>query len=156
LLSAPVLFTYIMAYRNSDVININQMAREAAKQMGRLRGRERTFKTVKGKHSFAAGDRILFLKPENSLGIKNGNLGTIERIRRSNIMVKLDKDERLVFDAREYQHFTHGYASTVHKSQGATVVRTFGLADPLMDRHTALTTLTRHKKDVSFHWSKEH
>jgi Ti-type conjugative transfer relaxase TraA len=145
----------ILAYRNADVDRINEQARQAAKEMGRLKGRERAFETTKGERSFSKGDRVLFLKNNTAMGVKNGNLGMIERIRRNVIQVHLDNGNRLAFDARQYEHFTHGYAATVHKTQGATVDRTFALADPLFDRHSALTALTRHRNDVSLHWSTE-
>lgn len=152
----PRASTIMMAYRNADVETLNKQGREAAKQMGLLSGKERAFETSKGERFFKKGDRVLFLKNNASMGVKNGNLGTIERIRRNTIQVRLlDNERRCAFDARKYPHFNHGYAATVHKTQGATMDRTFALADKYFDRHTALTALTRHKDDVELYWSKE-
>lgn len=61
----------------------------------------------------------------------------------------------LAFDAATYPHFAHGYALTIHKSQGATVERTYVLAGPNMDRHSAYVALSRHRDRVSLHWSKD-
>ena len=71
----------------------------------------------------------MFLKNEKSLGVKNGTLGTVERIGGGALQVRLDGEEktRIVVETRDYPEFDHGYASTVHKSQGATVDRTYVL-----------------------------
>ena len=151
----PSATALMLAYRNADVHLLNQGGREAAKDLGLLSGQDHAIKTSKGVLDFCKGDRIVFLRNDYQMNVRNGSLGTIERIRRSNIQVRLDNGDRLVFDAREYNTFNYGYASTVHKSQGATVDYAFVLADPLFDRHTALTALSRHRQDVSLYWSKE-
>lgn len=145
----------MLAYRNVDVQSLNQQGRAVAKELGLLSGKEREIKTSKGVLNFCKGDRIVFLRGNYQMDVRNGTLGTIERIRRDIIQVRVDNGDRLVFDAKEYNTFNHGYASTVHKSQGATVQQSFVLADPLFNRHSALTALTRHKDDVQLHWSKE-
>ncbi len=74
---------------------------------------------------FAAGDRLYFLRNERSLGVKNGSLGVIEKIRDGVLQVRMDGDEqrRVVVDSKQYPHLEHGYAATIHKSQGSTVDR---------------------------------
>src|SRR3546814_17428193 len=53
--------------------------------------------------------------------------------------------ERLTvpFAYAEAGHLTHGYATTVHKAQGATVDRCFVLVDETMTREHAYTALSR-------------
>jgi ATP-dependent exoDNAse (exonuclease V) alpha subunit len=46
--------------------------------------------TVDRGRDFAAGDRIMFLRNERSLGVKNGTLGTLERIAGGRMAVRLD------------------------------------------------------------------
>ena len=70
----------MMAYTNRDVNELNQGAREHRKTHGELRGYEHTFMTEKGERHFCAGDRIIFLRNEHSLGVRNGSLGTVVRI----------------------------------------------------------------------------
>ncbi|MCP4749062.1 MAG: Ti-type conjugative transfer relaxase TraA [Desulfobacteraceae bacterium] len=147
--------TIMMAFRNVDVEVLNQHGRKAANEIGHLSGKEKTFETVKGERSFRSGDRILFLKNNATLGVKNGNLGTVHSVSKHSLQVRLDNGNQCVFDARDYKNFDHGYACTIHKLQGATLDRTFVFADNYFDRHTALTALTRHKQDVSLYWSKE-
>jgi ATP-dependent exoDNAse (exonuclease V) alpha subunit len=43
--------------------------------------RGETIATERGAREFAADDRLYFLKNERSLGVKNGSLGTVEKIR---------------------------------------------------------------------------
>lgn len=40
----------------------------------------------------------------------------------------------------------YGYASTIHKSQGATVDRSYVLASKYFDRHTSYVALSRHRE----------
>ena len=59
------------------------------------------------------------------------------------------------FDVKDYAHIDHGYAATVHKSQGVTVDRTHVLATSHMDRHAAYVGLSRHRERVDLHWSED-
>ncbi|MDP4027231.1 Ti-type conjugative transfer relaxase TraA, partial [Methylobacterium sp. NEAU 140] len=52
---------------------------------------------------------------------------------------------RVSVPVAEYQAFDHGYATTIHKTQGATVDRSFVLASATMDRHLAYVAMTRHR-----------
>jgi Ti-type conjugative transfer relaxase TraA len=145
----------ILAYRNADVKDLNDKARSALKQTGRLKGQDFDIETGRGKRSICAGDRVLFLRNEKSLGVKNGSLGTVERIDRTGIQVKLDAGRRLAFDPNMYRDFDHGYAATVHKTQGSTLDNTFILATRHFDRHTALVAMSRHREDVRLFFSQD-
>jgi Ti-type conjugative transfer relaxase TraA len=151
----PKASSIMTAYRNADVDRLNQKGRAAAKQMGWLSGKERVLEAAKGDLTLMKGDRVMFLKNNAVLDVRNGNLGTVERIRRQVLQVRLDNGRQCAFDIQQYPHLTHGYAATVHKLQGATVDRSFVLADQYFDRHAALTALTRHRDDVCVHWSRE-
>ena len=59
------------------------------------------------------------------------------------------------FDADMYRHVDHGYATTIHKSQGATVDRAFVLASPGMDRHLAYVAFSRHRDDLKIYVPQE-
>jgi ATP-dependent exoDNAse (exonuclease V) alpha subunit len=77
----------------------------------------------RGRRDFAAGDRIMFLRNERSMGVKNGTLGTLEQVSERRMAVRLDDGNRVAFDLKDYAHVDHGYAATIHKSQGVTVDR---------------------------------
>ena len=88
----------------------------------RLRG-VNVFETTQ--REFATGDRLQFTAPDKQLGIVRRELGTVQRLGRNEITVKLDgKDGRIiVFDSKEFRSFDHGYAVTSHSAQGLTTGR---------------------------------
>jgi hypothetical protein len=97
------------------------------------------------------------MRNEKTLGVKNGSLGTIERIEGGVIQVKLDgpSDTRVAVDTKFYSHLDHGYAATVHKAQGTTVDRTYVLATPHFDRHTAYVALSRHREAATVFYATD-
>ena len=69
--------------------------------------------------------------------------------------MRLDDGRSVGFDVKDYAHIDHGYAATVHKSQGVTVDRTHVLATSHMDRHAAYVGLSRHRERVDLHWGAD-
>lgn len=88
----------------------------------RLRG-VNVFETAQ--REFATGDRLQFTAPDKELGILRRELGTIEKLSRNEITVKMDgKEGRTVaFDPKEFRSLDHGYAVTSHSAQGLTTDR---------------------------------
>ncbi len=145
-----------MAHRRVDVRALNQGIRSELQDSHRLgrgeEGGEFTFETKDGNRDFAPGDRIVFLENNRDLGVKNGMLGTVSAVEADAIQVTLDGTSRSSGDDRiitipvnRYQSFDHGYATTIHKNQGATVDRAFVLASATMDRHLTYVAMTRHR-----------
>lgn len=97
----------------------------------------------------------MFLKNERSLGVKNGSLGKVESVTPSRMAVMLDDGRAVAFDTKDYAAIDHGYAATIHKTQGVTVDRTYMLATPGLDRHAAYVALSRHREGVSLHYGQE-
>src|SRR5581483_3517061 len=58
----------------------------------------------RGERDFAAGDRVIFLKNERGLGVKNGTLGTVEELTRQRLSVRLDDGRQVTFDLKDYAH----------------------------------------------------
>jgi Ti-type conjugative transfer relaxase TraA len=150
----------MLAYRRDDVRDLNARARAVRQAAGEL-GDDYRVHTERGAREFAAGDRVYFLRNERSLGVKNGTLGTVVRIeghvpgQGDRLVVRLDDGRPVGFDVKDYAHIDHGYAATVHKSQGVTVDRTHVLASSHMDRHAAYVGLSRHRERVDLHWSED-
>jgi Ti-type conjugative transfer relaxase TraA len=150
----------MLAYRRDDVRDLNARARAVRQAAGEL-GDDYRVQTERGAREFAAGDRVYFLRNERSLGVKNGTLGTVVRIeghvpgQGDRLAVRLDDGRAVGFDVKDYAHIDHGYAATVHKSQGVTVDRTHVLASSHMDRHAAYVGLSRHRERVDLHWSED-
>lgn len=141
-----------LAYRRKDVHLINQTIRAVRRSAGELAG-ERMFQTDHGPRAFAAGDRILLTRNDRALGLHNGMLGTVESVGHDRLTLRIDGDaadhvRRVTIDAGEYASFDHGYATTIHKAQGATVDRTFVLASGRMDGHMTYVGLTRHRQET--------
>jgi len=146
----------MLAYTRDDVKALNERARELRKAAGKL-GAAEVIETERGAREFAAGDRLYFLRNERSLGVKNGSLGVIEKIRDGVLQVRMDGDEqrRVVVDSSQYKHLEYGYAATIHKSQGSTVDRTYVLATPQFDRHSTYVALSRHRETAAVFYGKE-
>ena len=151
----------ILACTRSEVAELNALARERLRAGGEL-GAEHQVATERGERGFAAGDRLMFLRNERGLGVKNGTLGTVEGVEAGGrLTVRLDgagtdgSARRVAFSVRDYGHVDHGYAATIHKAQGVTVDRAHVLASRFMDRHAAYVALTRHRDGVSLHYGRD-
>jgi Ti-type conjugative transfer relaxase TraA len=149
----------VLAHRRADVQALNAAIRAVRQAQGELT-EEATFLTQDGERQFAAGDRLVFLENDRTLGVKNGMLGTVARAETGALWVRLDPSEgrgpgRLVAVDQRYQAIDHGYATTIHKSQGATVDRAFVLASDSMDRHLAYVGMTRHREAVTLYAGRD-
>ncbi|WP_051086626.1 AAA family ATPase [Methylobacterium sp. WSM2598] len=146
----------ILAYTKADVRDLNERARQTRRDAGEL-GTDRRLRTNQGNRTFATGDRIYFLKNDRKLGVRNGSLGTIARLHGDSVTVRMDGANAplITFSLSEYADIDHGYAATVHKSQGVTVDRTHLFATRHMDRHSAYVGMSRHRERVDIHWSKD-
>ncbi|XAZ26074.1 Ti-type conjugative transfer relaxase TraA (plasmid) [Sinorhizobium sp. B11] len=156
-----------MAHRRRDVAAINADIRAALQERGELakgiggsedRGHELGYQTSVGKRFFARGDRIVFLENDRDLGVKNGMLGEVVTVAPDAIQVRLDGkaqtsdgQRQVTIPVNSYQAFDHGYATTIHKTQGATVDRSFVLASVTMDRHLTYVAMTRHRDAVQLY-----
>jgi Ti-type conjugative transfer relaxase TraA len=152
--AAPEATRIILTHTNDEVQALNALARERLSGAGEL-GEEVTLQTDRGARSFAAGDRIMFLRNERSLGVKNGTLGRVESVSATRMAVMLDDGSSVAFDIKDYAHLDHGYAATVHKAQGVTVDRVHVLATPGLDRHAAYVALSRHRETVELHYGRD-
>ncbi|KAA9010852.1 Ti-type conjugative transfer relaxase TraA [Sphingobium limneticum] len=153
-IAAPDQSRIILTHTNAEVHDLNLAARERLRASGELGGDVRV-SAERGPREFASGDRVMFLKNERGLGVKNGTLGQVERVSSDGMAVRLDDGRSVVFDLKDYAHVDHGYAATIHKSQGVTVDRAHVLATPGMDRHSAYVALSRHRDGVQLHHGRD-
>ena len=154
--AAPEASQLMLAHTRADVAQLNQLARGRMGDAGEL-GADQVVQTERGERAFAAGDRVMFLRNERSMGVKNGTLGTVERIEGSVLAVRLDgSDQREVrFDLKDYAQIDHGYAATIHKSQGVTVDHAHLLASDGLDRHAAYVGMSRHRETLTVHYGAD-
>lgn len=149
----PARTTLILAHRRADVRMLNELARKKLVERGIL-AEGFDFQTAGGNRSFAAGDQVVFLKNEGSLGVKNGMLARIIEASPGRIVAEVgERDDRrqVMVEQRFYANIDHGYATTVHKSQGATVDSVKVLASRTLDRHLTYVALTRHRDDAQLY-----
>jgi len=152
--AAPGATRIILTLTNDEVRALNIAARERLRSGGAL-GDDVAVRAERGERLFATGDRVMFLKNERSLGVKNGTLGQVQFVTQSRIAVMLDDGRSVAFDVKDYANVDHGYAATVHKSQGVTVDRVHVLATPGLDRHAAYVALSRHRDSVDLHYGRD-
>jgi Ti-type conjugative transfer relaxase TraA len=144
----------ILTHTNAEVRELNELARGRLREAGEL-GDDVRLTVERGERDFAAGDRVIFLKNERGLGVKNGTLGTVEQVTPQHLSARLDDGRRVAFDLKDYPHVDHGYAVTFHKAQGVTVDRAHVLATPGMDRHAAYVALSRHRDGADLHYGRD-
>ena len=144
----------ILTHTNAEVRALNEAARGAMRASSDL-GDDVRIKVERGDRDFAAGDRIMFLRNERSLEVKNGTLGTIEKVSDGHMNVRTDDGRSVAFDTKTYRDLDHGYAATIHKAQGMTVDRAHVLATPGMDRHGAYVALSRHRDGVALYYGRD-
>ncbi|MNR97660.1 Mobilization protein A [compost metagenome] len=150
----PEASQIMLAYTRRDVAELNTLARESLRTAGAL-GQDRQVTTARGVKAFAQGDRIMFLRNDRSMGVKNGSLGIVERLGPNGISVRLDRGAKVSFDPKSYPDLDHGYAATIHKSQGVTVDNAHVLATSHIDRQAANVAMTRHRDNVSLHYGRD-
>lgn len=141
-----------LTHRRKDVHAINQAIRSLRKSGGDL-AVETLLQTDHGPRAFAVGDRIIFTRNDRDLGVKNGSFGVVEEIDNDRLRVHMDTDggdkaRVITIMPDHYAAFDHGYACTIHKSQGATVDNAYVLGSNTMDHHLSYVAMTRHRDEM--------
>ncbi|MET3518863.1 Ti-type conjugative transfer relaxase TraA [Mesorhizobium abyssinicae] len=148
----PEASRIILTHTNDEVRALNHAARERMRGAGDL-GEDVQVNVERGARNFASGDRVMFLRNERGLGVKNGTPGIVEDVSAESMAVRTDDGRSVRFDLKDYAHVDHGYAATIHKAQGMTVDRTHVLATPGMDAHGSYVALSRHRDGMDLHYS---
>ena len=113
-----------------------------------------TFETALGKRAFVEGYRMVLLKNNRALGVRNGLDDVVESVRDDLLTVRT-KDRTVAVRVSGYKHIDHGYARTVHKGQGATAERVHGVLSSSMDRQLLYVLLSRHRDTFRGYWTSE-
>ena len=155
--------------RNSDSAALNNAARVALREEGRLTGPDHSFDALdrekkKVKFRLAQGDYIRFGENLPELSIRNGTRGTIESINLQgtspSILVRLDDGRRVQEEwsnlarirlggDRLPPRITHAYAGTAYSVQGRTSSAAVLYIARATDAREIYVGLTRHKFDAS-------
>jgi Ti-type conjugative transfer relaxase TraA len=113
----------MLAARRADVDDLNGRARARMSLAGHLAGPT----IMINERPFQAGDRVMCLRNNYRIRVRNGTVGTIGAVDAAAraVIVTTDHGAQVVLPSAylDAGHLTHAYASTVHKAQGTTVDR---------------------------------
>ncbi len=114
----------MIAMRSTDVTDLNERARQKMRDANRL-GPDVDFN---GK-PFASGDEIVVGRNDKRLGVLNGDRAKVLDATQSHLDIKLDNGDQIRIPQTFVtdRNIDHGYATTAHKAQGATVDQAFVL-----------------------------
>jgi ATP-dependent exoDNAse (exonuclease V) alpha subunit len=133
----------MLAAHHRQVDDLNQRARQRIRAAARLAARE----VVLGDRGFAIGDTVLPLRNDYRLRFLNGTRGTITRIDddAQGLSVSTDDGTTLTipFAYAAAGNLTYGYATTIHKAEGATADVALVVAEETMTREQLYTALSR-------------
>ena len=103
------------------------------------------------------GERIITLKNDKSLNVKNGEMWQVEKINKDGTITIKNENKIKNFNIKDYNYLDHGYATTTHKSQGMTVSKVIYDASATRTNYNEVyTAATRGKLEYSiFTDSKE-
>ena len=139
------------AWRRANVAALNRLGRQVWEDQGRLAGPE----LAVGDTAFRAGERIVTLAPGAGGQVVTSETGTVLAVdvARRELAATMDDDGRIQrFGPEDLDpsRLAHGYAITVHRSQGATVERVHVLEDG-GGRELAYVKMSRAKEHTTLH-----
>ncbi|WP_395119856.1 MobF family relaxase [Rhodanobacter sp. FW102-FHT14D06] len=161
----------IIAGKRADVTALNAAVREGLHARGRL-GPDHVIQVAYGTEGktrpmpLAVGDHVRFNAKEKKLGLVNGSRARIDaiealeggghRIEATLISdIKKDDGRKVAFETRDFSALAHGYASTVHKSQGQSKTEVYHYAGEnaggVSDRQLSLVAFTRMKQSYGLY-----
>ena len=113
--------TAMFAWKRANVAELNRLARERMAAEGRLTGLELV---APGGAHYAAGDRIVTLAPAAGGQVVTSERGVVTAVDLEDVRIAIEMEDgrRYWFEQEEIgrSQLAHGYATTVHRSQGAT------------------------------------
>jgi len=141
----------MLAARTVDVDELNRVARARLVEPDIVHGPAITI----GEQTFQQGDRVVTLRNDYDLDVRNGTLATVTKVhpRKSELTIRTDvgDTQRLPAAYLDAGHIDHGYAITVHKAQGLTVDRAFVLGSQDLYRELSYVALSRGRVSNEIH-----
>lgn len=138
----------LLAWRRADVDALNQAARQRMAEVGRLHG---LALVAGGGRSYQAGDAVIALAPLANRSLVTSERATVTGVdpERRRLAVCTGGGRAVLLEAPDLaaDRLEHGYAITVHRSQGATFDTAHVLAGG-GDRHLAYVALSRARADT--------
>lgn len=104
---------------------------------------------------FLQGEKVVFLKNDKSLNLKNGQIGEIKSIEKNGkAEIKMETGKTVKINLKtQYNYIDHGYAVTDYKAQGQTSKEVIYHADTDkgVNYNQAYVAMTRGKKDIQIY-----
>jgi conjugative relaxase-like TrwC/TraI family protein len=128
------------AVHHGDVRDLNERAHAALETAQRLGPLVATIEEQR----YCVGDRVLALKNRYDLGVLNGDVAHVTGADGSGVHIRTEAGREVLLPL-EYvaEHLQHGYARTVHKTQGLTCDVALLLGDDTLYAELGYTGLTR-------------
>jgi Ti-type conjugative transfer relaxase TraA len=148
----------ILAFSNKQVSALNNVVRTRLIDSGILqtmhyqtKGKE--LPSSNGSKAIAIGERIVFTKNHKKLGIINGQLAIVTKIREGNNfdVELLGNNKTLTINLQYYNHFDYGYVITAYKSQGKSYDYSLALIDKNVGYEAFNVMATRHREGSKFY-----
>ena len=154
-----------IAYTNADVHALNDAIRaealsrgaidpETVRRYGTVRRRTRDDdgleRTALAPRDLGVGDRIVLTRASEALGLPKSSFATVAATHEHGLEAVFDGHEEPVeLDRNALEDTDHGFAATIHKSQGMTADAVFVLPHRRMHRHAAYVALSRHRERLA-------
>ncbi|MEA2304777.1 MAG: hypothetical protein QOH43_2057 [Solirubrobacteraceae bacterium] len=138
----------MIALRRSDVTDLNARGRARMRAAGHL-GPDVDYDG----RTFASGDEVVVTKNNGELGVINGDRAEVLDAADTHLDVRLDRGEEVRLSATFITdgHVDHGYATTAHKAQGATLDQAFVLGSQEAYREWGYAALSRHRDQSTYY-----
>ena len=99
------------------------------------------------------GDRLQFRIHDKSNKVANGEFATISKLGQKHVKLRFDNRRELTLPLAQFRHVDHGYTSTSHAAQGATVDHVIVNADSmrsaqLVNRRQFYVSISRARHDA--------
>jgi Ti-type conjugative transfer relaxase TraA len=160
----------LIAATRAEVQQLNASVRAELVERGEVKKEGVCVKVSSGYREFSEGDQIVFgekqsfgERDDDSKTVINGSRGTVLSATEyagagvSELQVKLDKSGEIVNVRLEPElKIDHGYSTTVHKSQGATVDQVHVVVGERAGLEWSYVAGSRHRDEVHVYTSVEH
>jgi len=160
----------ILASTNKDVDALNRLARRRLKAEGKLIGNDVDVVSEGRKLKLAIGDRIVFKKNQKpkkdkkryNLSVKNGELGEVLSIHITKaghdvIRVRMGNGREEEFRSRDYDAFSYGFCTSIHKSQGSTFEKSYVYSssmNSMINKEMAYVAMSRAKQSSKLYFTE--
>ena len=136
----------ILEYRNQFVKEFNKHVHAVLKARGDVGSDEIMINTTRyGFANFSVGDAIVFRQNDSERNIHNGQRGFLIQASEREFVVRVDDQRDIVFDPEVYMDFQHGYAGTIHSSQGLTFDHVYALHSDHINQNLFYVANSRHR-----------